>query len=55
MLNFNINKDDINIDIIDNIIDTLNKIETRHNMDLSGIKIDDMEFIVESKKILVKK
>ena len=55
LLNFNINKDDINIDIIDNIIDTLNKIETRHNMDLSGIKIDDMEFIVESKKILVKK
>lgn len=55
LLNFNINKEDINIDNIDNIIDILNKIETRHNMDLNGIKIDDMEFIVESKKILGKK
>ena len=55
LLNFNINKEDINVDNIDSIIDMLNKTEIRHNMDLEKIKIEDMEFIAECKKILNKK
>lgn len=54
LLNFKIKKEDINIDNVDSIIDILNKIEIRHNMDFSGISIKDMEFISECKKILNK-
>lgn len=55
LLNFNVNKEAINVDNIDSIIEMLNKTEIRHNMDLEKIKIEDMEFMVECKKILNKK
>lgn len=52
LLNFNINKEDINVDNADNLINILNKIIIRTIMDKQDIKLKDMIFLEESKKIL---
>ena len=54
LLNFNVTKDDVNIENIDTLITTLSTIETKYNMDKLKIKIEDLTFICEFKKILDK-
>ncbi len=49
---FKINKEDITVDNADNIIAVLNKIVVRHIMDKQGIKLNEMQFLVDSKKII---
>lgn len=51
LFNFNVNKDDINIDNIDSLIDVLENIETSCNIRKSEINLKDMEFICDFKKI----
>lgn len=54
LMNFNVVKDDINIGNIDNLISILESIEVKHNMQKKDIKIEDMNFICEFKKMLRK-
>jgi len=51
LLNFTIEKDDINPDNLDNLIDILRKIKNYYCIQKSGINLDDMAFICEFKKI----
>ncbi|MGN1326562.1 MAG: hypothetical protein ACI4VQ_00525 [Clostridia bacterium] len=51
LLNFSINKEDINEGNIDNLITTLQKIQNSCNIQKSGLKLEDMQFICEFKKI----
>ncbi len=55
LLNFTINKEDINEGNLDNIIMILEKIQNNYNIQKSKINLDEMEFICEFKKILDKK
>ena len=49
--NFNIEKEDINPDNLDNLIDILRKIKNYYYIQKSEINLDDMRFICEFKKI----
>lgn len=51
LLNFNIEKEDINPDNLDNLIDILRKIKNYYYIQKSEINLDDMRFICEFKKI----
>ena len=51
LLNFTIEKDDINPDNLDNLIDILRKIKNYYYIQKSEINLDDMRFICEFKKI----
>lgn len=51
LLSFTIEKDDINPDNLDNLIDILRKIKNYYCIQKSGINLDDMAFICEFKKI----
>ncbi len=51
LLSFTIEKDDINPDNLDNLIDILRKIKNYYYIQKSEINLDDMRFICEFKKI----
>lgn len=51
LLNFTIDKEDINEANLDNLITTLQKIKNSCNIQKSGLNLDDMQFICEFKKI----
>lgn len=54
LLNFNVKKEDIE-ENIDSLIDTLNTIRINNNIQQSGIKIEDLDFIVQFEKLKEKK
>lgn len=52
LLNFNIQKDDINEENLDNLIDSLNKIKNYYEIEQAGIDINTIKFVCEADKIL---
>ena len=54
LLGFNINKEDISEQNVDNLVAILTNLEIKYNMNISNIKYEDIEFMCEFKKILDK-
>jgi len=52
LLNFNIQKDDINEENLDNLIDSLNKIKNYYEIEQAGIDINTIKFVCKADKIL---
>lgn len=52
LLDFNVEKEDLEIDNIDTLLDNLTKIYTRHCIDNAGLTIKEIESICEYDKIL---
>ena len=52
LLNFNIQKDDINEENLDNLIDSLNKIKNYYEIEQAGIDINTIRFVCKADKIL---
>ena len=55
LLNFMITKDDITESNLDTLISTLQVIKNNYDISRSQIKIEDMQFISDAKKIINKK
>ena len=54
LLNFNVEKEDLKIDNIDNLITILEEIQKSFDIEDAGLEIDNIEELVEVKKILKK-
>ena len=52
LLNFNIQKDDINEENLENLIDSLSKIKNYYEMGQVGIDINTIKFVCKADKIL---
>ena len=54
LLNFNVEKEDLQIDNIDNLISILEEIQKSFNIESAGLKIEEIEEMVQLKKVLKK-
>ena len=54
LLNINISKEDLEPDNLDYLIDILENIKKNYNIRISGINVEELQYIYEFKKILNK-
>ena len=52
LLNFNVEKEDLQIDNVDNLISLLDEIQQKFNIEEAELDINNIEELVELKKLL---